>query len=646
MFEFDAEQQEVINTLDGAMLVTASAGSGKTGVLTERIRTLVQQRTGRILALTFTNKAADEMKGRLNMPNLEERVFIGTIHSFCLDVLRSRIHVLGFPTMPHIFELEQDRLGIIRQVLEDNPPLRRFFVDKSEKEQQKLLRNCLDLISEQKRLLRVPQSDEIQAMSEERQILFREYQDILTAQNAMDYDDIVLNTHRIFTERPSIAELYRRIYRYICVDEAQDLNYAQYQLLRALCGNEHKNVLMVGDTNQSLYGFNGSNPKYMTEHFNRDFQAKEIRLTRNYRSSRKVVEAANRLIPNAISDVARPFEGEFTFVSCEDETAEAAWVRETIQHLLQQKHHADINDEITEECFAVLARNRYVLNHIVEQLREHDITFHYKHGNALSTFDSDLIQAFDLGTRVLINPLDRIHAKRLCEILEVNFDSADIPQNASGLDILRSFGPGALPSSLFEGLLEAWSILEKRQADVGSALTSLENSVQRSRVILNGSMADASIQQEYAAIQADISSWQTLWREYLGKSSQDQRSLQHFRNMLALGELNVHGEQQRGIALGTVHAFKGLAAEIVFVIGMNEGVFPDYRALKKKGQALAEERNSLFVAFTRARRLLYVSYPRYRAMPWSKETPITQQKSSILTAFVEETLKTTEYEHC
>lgn len=112
------------------------------------------------------------MKGRLNMPNLEERVFIGTIHSFCLDVLRSRIHVLGFPTMPHIFELEQDRLGIIRQVLEDNPPLRRFFVDKSEKEQQKLLRNCLDLISEQKRLLRVPQSDEIQAMSEERQILF------------------------------------------------------------------------------------------------------------------------------------------------------------------------------------------------------------------------------------------------------------------------------------------------------------------------------------------------------------------------------------------------------------------------------------------------------------------------------------------
>jgi DNA helicase-2/ATP-dependent DNA helicase PcrA len=397
---------------------------------------------------------------------------------------------------------------------------------------------------------------------------------------------------------------------------------------------------MVGDTNQSLYGFNGSNPKYMTEHFNRDFQAKEIRLTRNYRSSRKVVEAANRLIPKAISDVEIAIEGEFSVVSCEDEQAEAEWVRHTIQDLLQQ------NGGITHDNFAVLARNRYVLHHISELFQKHTIPFHYKHGNALSTFDSDLIQAFDLGTRVLINPLDRVHAKRLCEILEIHFDSIDIPQNASGLDVLRSFGRGTLPSSLFEGLMEAWAMLEKRQTDVGKALTSLENSVQQSRAVLNGSMTDASIQQEYAAIQADITSWKTLWKRYLGKSSQDQRSLQHFRNMLALGELSLYNEQQHGVALGTVHAFKGLAAEIVFVIGMNEGVFPDYRAIKKRGQALEEEKNSLFVAFTRARRLLYVSYPRQRIMPWSPpDTLSPQKKSSLLANFDEQTLELNVADH-
>jgi DNA helicase-2/ATP-dependent DNA helicase PcrA len=643
---FDTEQQHVITTLDGAMLVTASAGSGKTGVLTERIRTLVEQRTGKILALTFTNKAADEMKERLNIPNLEERVFIGTIHSFCLDVLRSRIHVLGFTTMPHIFELEQDRLSIVRQVLEDNPPLQRFFLGKSEKEQQKLLRNCLDLISEQKRLLRVPQNDEIQTMSEERQILFREYEAILTSQNAMDYDDIVLNTHRIFTERPSIAELYRRIYRYICVDEAQDLNYAQYQLVRALCGNEHKNVLMVGDINQSLYGFNGSKPKYMTEDFKRDFHATEIRLTRNYRSSQKIVQAANSLIPNAMKDVAIALEGEFTVVSCEDEKTEAEWVRHTIQDLLQQKTHADIQGEITYESFAVLARNRYVLNHITEQLQKHEIPFHYKHGNALSTFDSDLIQAFDLGTRVLINPLDRIHAKRLCEILGVNIDSIDIQPSRSGLDVLRSFGHGNLPESIYTGLFRAWETLEKHQTDIPSALAVLKDSVQNNRTMLNGNIAETSVQQEYAAIEADICSWKTLWGKYCRSSSQEQRSLQHFRTVLALGQVSLHEEQQDGVALGTVHAFKGLAAEIVFVIGMNEGVFPDYRAIKKGGQALAEERNSLFVAFTRARRILYVSYPRHRFMPWNKEMPIAQEKSSLLTTFSEQIHEITEQEFC
>jgi ATP-dependent DNA helicase UvrD/PcrA len=301
-------QQVAVSHGEGAMLVVAGPGSGKTRVVTERIRRLL---TGggqhfRVVALTFTNKAANEMKERLeDVAEVSDRAFVGTMHSFCTEVLAHRGHSVGITALPHIFESFQDRTPVLSDAVRSDPELLRELRNAGgPKEQSQRLDHWLDAIGEANTLLQFPETVEDAFLRR----VYEAYNAGLRACGVVDFDDLLLLTYRLFDERPEIAAFYRRLYRYICVDEAQDLNEAQCRVICALCGPQYFTVLMVGDPRQAIFVWNGASPKYM-DLFVHDFRATRIELNENFRSSQAVVAAARTLDGSYTVDGQLPIRG-------------------------------------------------------------------------------------------------------------------------------------------------------------------------------------------------------------------------------------------------------------------------------------------------------------------------------------------------
>ena len=366
------KQEEIVFAEDGSIYVKASAGSGKTRVLTERIRYLLGKTKKRILALTFTNKAGEEIRQRLNdITELESRLFIGTFHGFCQHVLENHGALIGLSKMPHIFEEEADRLEFIEQAIEQTPSYADEYRNKSKKEQQNYRYRGLHFIAEVKGKL--ISDDELCNHTDDDNfiLLYQTYQDILRSQNAIDFDDLLLLTYNLFISQPNIAALYRRSFQSICIDEAQDLNNAQYKLLLALANGEHKNIMMVGDPNQSIFHFTGSSPDFMGKMFVNDFNPTPFVLNENYRSSKSVLEAGNKIIPETKDTSNTVKVGLFEIHPLDDDDSEAQWIVDKIKSLVTSKHHDDIEGDICYEKIAVLARNKYVLRPLHEPSKNH-----------------------------------------------------------------------------------------------------------------------------------------------------------------------------------------------------------------------------------------------------------------------------------
>ena len=340
-------QEHIVNLNQGAYLVLASAGSGKTRVLTERVKRLSDSENGRILAITFTNKAASEIRERLGASQkINENVFIGTFHSFCQSILELRYKLLGYNKMPHIFEDDTDRLALIKQAIESVPFFNDIYNDLEPKKKNEYTYNALQFISTVKREVLSAEELAENSENEEYQYLFETYQDILKSNNAIDFDDIIRLVYELFTNNEAVANLYRKSYSFICIDECQDLNKLQYFLLKALCGNTIKNIMMVGDPNQSIYGFNGSAPKYMQEDFVEDFHAQEITLDENYRCSKSVIEASNILMDLKVEAINYVIKGVFEITEVNTEVEEAKFIFNKIKKLINLRTHDDIEGEI------------------------------------------------------------------------------------------------------------------------------------------------------------------------------------------------------------------------------------------------------------------------------------------------------------
>jgi DNA helicase-2/ATP-dependent DNA helicase PcrA len=596
-----AIQRQVVAHGTGALLVVAGPGSGKTRVLTERIRRLLDDPSQhfRILALTFTNKAANEMKERLNeVPDIHKRAFVGTLHSFCMEVLANRGKPIGVEGLPNIFESFDDRRQVLANAVRSDPPLSAALKNAGDpREQQRKLSSWLERISELKNSLVLPGMVED---ADERR-LYEGYDAQLRASAALDYDDLLLLTYRLFAERPKIADFYRRQYRYICIDEAQDLNEAQYRLLVSLCGTEFANVMMVGDPRQAIYVWNGADPKYL-DLFQRDFKAKNIQLTENFRCSKTVVAAAQRLDSSYTVEGQLPIEGVVELIECEDELAEAQAIIEKIKSL-ESKGHPDIEGDITPSRCAVLGRNRFVFGRLQEELKKQGMIFYKKLSAATYQSESDVVEQFELALRLLANPRDKLHFEILAKEWGAQTVAADTPnlQNTDDSMSLLKVLANEARKGCASTVLNAITTLKWTGDDFKflNALRTIEE------------YANALPEEDRALILQDTAEWRKHWDYYVRSEPGGAHSVTSFLGQVALGTTQQPTED--GLALLTVHSAKGMEFDVVFLIGMNEGTFPDYRA---RGPALEEERRSAFVAVTRSRRLLYLTYPNTKVMPW------------------------------
>lgn len=612
VFSLTKNQLEIVNHIDGALLVTAGPGSGKTKILTERITNLLNMGKKKILALTFSNKAAEEIFERVEK-NIDEEfldnVHVGTIHSFCLDVVMNRGKLIGLPSGLVVFESDADKLEIIKRVAYEIPEVSNGIKESNGK--SNILKTYLKQISEYKQNFVTPEvllDSNIDTEVEFAKV-YEAYNNMMLSQRALDFDDILLYAYRIFIERPQIAKSYTRLYKYIFIDEAQDLNEAQYKVISALC-KDFQNIMMVGDPAQSIYGFNGSNSEFMTNHFIRDYKPKEYKLVENFRSTRKIIDVAKKIHTNIDSSAVYPLEGELSVHQFRNETEEALWIFKKIEKLIVEGNEW-VEGNVRYEDIAIIARNRYVLSKIQEILLENKIPINQGTTSRNIESESLAIRIFEAGLRVIINPFDNVHFKQILDLVKCK-NKVNSTIDLSYLEMLLKLDEFEVNIDetymyTFKSVKKAWEVLLNDEEQFSKALNTLAE-----HLVIRKIGDEELAENEQYLIQKDIEMWREHWKKYCSQTIAGQRTLSHFRNQVSLGKTLTHNNS--GVSVLTVHGSKGLEYEIVFLIGLNEGTFPDYRAKTDKEQK--EELNNMFVAITRARRVCYITFPQFKFMPW------------------------------
>lgn len=606
-------QRAVVDIGAGSVLVTAPPGSGKTHVLVQRIVRLLGESAGanfRILALTFTLRAAEEMRSRIETQTGEEwrRVTACTFHSFSLDVLRHYGSAIGVAPDVTILHSDQDRReALARSIVEEGYDL------PSGKDGSRILRELLEQIGRLKRRL-VPAGGAPAENGEGVPVraAYEAYDRTLSRYGVVDFDDLLMLAYRLFVEHPRIARHYRRMFRYILIDEAQDTSRAQYGILRALCGDEHRNVMLVADADQSIFRFAGASSEYLN-HFLADFDARRIELPDNFRCGDAIVRAANSLIarnpdrpfqPEMISATRAP--GHVKVLTLRDEEEEATAVADRVEwlleHGLREAWVSDGEERVLRPWqICVMARTRYSLSSVLDRLDERGLAPSFALDEA-EFFESRRFRFVYNGLRALANPRDLLSREGLL---------ADVPGlDEDGLVGLRDSPLPAMLKELKKRSDPALSALAGLLGEAAEKEPPVADILRRIREAISASPSDED--GERAALVRDRQFLDTRWGVYRSHTTPEQRVLTGFLGEVALaGRRNPEGD---GVRVRTVHSAKGLEFRAVFLLGMNDGTFPDYRSTS--GAGLAEERRNAYVAVTRAARLLCLSRPRLRRMPW------------------------------
>lgn len=617
MVHLSQTQDKIVEApLSGAIRVLASAGSGKTRVLTERIRFILEHtKKEGVIALTFTNKAAEEMQNRLaDCDEAEDRAWVATIHSIAQRILEQYGHTIGLPKELHIYERDKDRMEVFIQSLRDDGVDIDEYLNienkKKQKNRERILQKYMDGFSLIKRELLL--EDDIEEKFPDNPRIWKVYQDYQTAllnSGGIDYDDILVYAHKLLLTQEWIANIYRAKYKHLCVDEAQDLNKVQYEFIKAFCSDVIKSVMFVGDPDQMIYGFNGSSSKYLCDNFVSDFSATKHKLKENYRSTKQVIKVANKLKPHSQKEHEYALEGVSHIESLTNEREEANWIVGSIKSFIELGNHKEIEGDISFDHMVVIARNRFVFSNLEKVLTENEIPYSLRKGERKPEPASLFGKILDYSIRLKLNPKDWVDGKKLCSLLDLN-----PPENWNNTNILEEWAEKVASSSLmfpalYSDFINAINQLDSDEPNIRKFVTTFREKLsEQTKTDTDNSDGDKF---ELERSIEELDDFAASWTKFKQKSLGD--SLQSFRNALVLGQLT-EDVQPNGLTLSTVHTMKGLEKDIVFVMTMCEGVFPDYRANTRK--EIDEERNNAFVAVTRAKRWLYLTYPKQRTMPW------------------------------
>jgi len=599
--DLNEPQRRAVVHRGGPLLVVAGAGSGKTRVLTRRVAHLIatgDARPWEILAITFTNKAADEMRSRLVglVGPVAEKMWVSTFHAACVRILRAHADRLGYRKSFTIYD-DTDSRRLIEQILRDlNIDAKKIPA-----------RSVQATISGAKAELMEASAfvDQATSVFERRMAdVYVEYQQRLLAASAMDFDDLLLQAVKLLRREGDVLESYRKRFRQVLVDEYQDTNRVQNELVVLLCA-EHRNVCIVGDTDQSIYAFRGADIRNILE-FEKAFpDAVVIPLEQNYRSTKTILDAANAVIVNNSSRVPKELwtdgdRGEpVNRFRAEDEYDEAAWVAAEIGRL----HHAE---GLRYGDVAVFYRTNAQSRALEEALVRTAIA--YKVVGGTRFYDRREVKDLLAYLRVVANPSDEISARRIVNVPrrgvgETSADRLAAWARQKGRSFADSFDRAAeagVAGRAASGLGSLSLLLDdlRAEADGGAGPAALIDAV----ATRTGYVAELEAQDtlEAAGRLENIA-------ELMG-AAVDYDSLDEFLESVALvsdtDEIEDDGSR---VSLMTLHTAKGLEFPAVFLVGMEDGVFPHLRSLDDPVQ-LEEERRLAYVGITRARRHLYVTH--------------------------------------
>lgn len=608
------EQKEAVLHNEGPLLILAGAGSGKTRVLTHRIAYLIKEQgiyPSNILAITFTNKAAREMRERIDslIGDLSNDMWVGTFHSICIRILRRDIEKIGYDSSFVIYDTT-DQQVVIKECLKELNLSDKNFPPKS----------VLETIGKQKDELVDADHFEKLYASDFRlgkiAKVYKLYEKKLKSNNALDFDDIIMNTIKLFKQYPEVLEYYQRRFRYILVDEYQDTNTAQYMLVRLL-SEAHKNLCVVGDDDQSIYGWRGANIRNILD-FEKDFKnCKTIKLEQNYRSTQNILDAANFVISNNTGRKCKRLwtenKGGSKIVVCENdnEHEEALYTAREIERL--------INDENRKyKDFAILYRINAQSRVLEEMLMREGIP--YKIVGGQKFYDRKEIKDIIAYLRLIQNPADNVSLKRIINVPkrgigDTTVEHAENIAIENGLSIFTIISDAKEHSALSRAAqkLDAFTkmILRFRTMKETMSITELLDMVISDTGILKEYELENSVEAQSRI--ENIKELKSVALEF--EKQNEENSLEEFlANISLVSDLDNLEEEQDYVVLMTMHSAKGLEFPVVFIPGLEEGVFPSYRSITEGPEQLEEERRLCYVGITRAREKLYLSNARFRTL--------------------------------
>lgn len=615
-------QKEAILTTDGPLIILAGAGSGKTRVLTHRIMYLIKEKKineSNILAITFTNKAANEMKERIFnlIGDTTKYIWINTFHAMCLKILRTNIEYLGYKTNFTILDSNEQK-RVIKDIIENY----KYDID------QYNPNFILKVISNSKNKIESPedlsQKSKFGFMKNVSNIYLK-YQQYLKKNNVLDFDDLIIKTIELFEKSDETLKYYQNKFKYIHVDEYQDTSIIQYKLIKLL-SNFHKNICVVGDDDQSIYSWRGANVNNITD-FEKDFKnSKIIYLNQNYRSNNIILSAANSIIKNNIKRKEKKLwtniisDNKINFNYAENDIEEADYISKKIKKLNNYNNTA------------ILYRNNYLSRVIENSLIKNSIP--YKILGSLHFLNRKEIKDILSYINILINPDDELSIKRIINVPKRGIGKETLKkieiymqQNKINMyEALKNVKDIKLSTNITKKIVAFIEIFEKYKNFNDYSIAEILEGI----YIDSGykEMLEQTVNVENRERISNISELVSSSIQY----SKSNKSILEFMSDISLYSDTDKNENNKdnSVTLSTIHASKGLEYDTVFIIGLEENIFPsnimeDDTDIKEK---IEEERRLAYVAITRAKNNLFISATK-RRMKFGKN--ITNKLSRFIT---------------
>ena len=606
------KQKEAVLATEGPCLVIAGAGSGKTKVLTHKIAYLISEKNVKpynILAITFTNKAASEMKQRVEkiVGDVAQEMWMGTFHSICVRILRRFIDRIGFDTSFLIFDTS-DQKSVVKECLKALNIDDKTFSDRS----------VLSEISNAKNEMLTPKAYQAKYSGEFRKEkigqVYELYQKRLRENNAIDFDDIINYTIDILSENPDVLQYYTEKFKYVLVDEYQDTNKAQFTLVTILA-SRYGNITVVGDNDQGIYSFRGADISNILN-FEKDFPGtKIIKLEQNYRCTGNILKAANAVIKHNENKYEKKLwtENEEGSLPClyqaEDEYDEANYVVKQIEHLKTEEY-------LKPKDFVILYRMNAQSRAIEDILRRENIP--YKIVGGLKFYERKEIKDTIAYLRLIHNTSDNLSLKRIInepkrgigktsldKIQEISDRTGtsmyEIIKHAEEFDLNRVKANAEEFINLIEDLR-----LKKQELSISELLKEVLNKSGYTRALELENTVEAETRMQ------NLEEFLTVAIEFEEESADN--TLPEFLESITLSsDVDEMQDEDNTVTLMTLHSAKGLEFPVVFLVGMEEGIFPGYKSIGEPKE-LEEERRLFYVGITRAKQFLHLTCAKHRTI--------------------------------